>query len=221
MTRTGLTTAIAALVLCAGAATASAQSSGSGRGLEVGVGALWNGRTPLASGNGTETTSTGGAFNLFTTSTTLGAVTAGEVLVGWHLSHQFQVFVDGSYGRRQLRIEAANDAESAQPLTATEQLEQFTITGGAMWRFARSGWSPFVRGEGGTLRQRHEDKTLVESGRVFMVGAGVDVPLASRGGGKAIGLRIDARAVARSKNFALNPTKEIAPAAGVALFIQF
>ena len=199
------------------AAPATAQSGGSAGAIDVAVGALYMNRSPLTSGDANETTPTGGSFTLFSTSTTLTAMTGGELHVGVHMTRHLELFGAASFGSRQLRIEATNDKENAAAVTASERLQQFTFTGGALWFLSASRVAPFLSAEAGQLRELHEDKTLVESGLVYMAGAGVSMLLADRG---SVGLRLAGRAVVRSKQFLLD-TKKVSPAVGVSVFVRF
>ena len=217
MTRPAIIATIVLAVLVAAAAPAAAQSRRSAGAIDVAVGALYMNRSPLTSGDAKETTPTGGSFSLFSTSTTLAAMTGGELHVGVHMSRRLELFGAGSFGSRQLRIEATNDNENAAAVTASERLQQFTFTGGALWFLSASRVAPFLSAEAGQLRELHEDKTLVESGLVYMAGAGVSVAFADRG---SAGLRLAGRAVVRSKQFLLD-TKRVSPAVGVSVFFRF
>ena len=217
MTRPAMIATIGLAVLVAVAAPAAAQSGGSAGAIEVAAGGLYMNRSPLTSGDAKETTPTGASFSLFSTSTTLSAMTGGELHVGVYLSRHLELFGAASFGSRQLRLEATNDTENAAALTATERLQQFTFTGGALWLLSESRVAPFLSAEAGQLRQLHEDKTLVESGLVYMAGAGVNMRVTERG---SAGLRLAGRAVVRSKQFLLD-TKKVSPAVGVSVFVRF
>jgi hypothetical protein len=217
MTRPAIIATIVLAVLVAAAAPASAQSGGSAGAIDVAVGALYMNRSPLASGDAKETTPTGGSFSLFSTSTTLAAMTGGELQMGVHMSRHLELFGAASFGSRQLRIEATNDKENAAAVTASERLQQFTFTGGALWFLGGSRVAPFLSAEAGQLRELHEDKTFVESGLVYMAGGGVSMLFAERG---SAGLRLAGRAVVRSKQFLLD-TRRVSPAVGLSVFVRF
>lgn len=208
-------------ILGVSAASAGAQPAGSPGRIDVALGGLWMGRPPSITSDANETTSAASAFRLFTTSTTLGAMTAGEIHVGLHIGENLEVFGAGSLGSRQLSIAASADSENAAPVTATERLRQFTFTGGALWFFSQSRIAPFLSLEAGNLRELHEDKALLETGRVYMLGGGVNVPLSTLSDGDiGIGVRLNARGVMRSSGFLVG-SKKISPAAGVSLFVRF
>jgi hypothetical protein len=217
MTRSWITTTIVLVLLAINAAPAGAQSRGSAGALEIAVGGLWMNTSPLTTGDAKETMPNGQAFNLFTTSTSLTQMRAAEVQVGVHLGRHLEVFGAGSFGRRQLQISATNDVENAPAVTASERLEQYAFTGGVLWFLSQSRVAPFLSAEAGQLRELHEDKTLVESGLVYMAGGGINMAFSNGG---SVGARIAGRAVLRSQQFLLN-TKRIMPAVGVSLFVRF
>ena len=82
-----------------------------------------------------------------------------------------------------------------------------------------------MTGGGGYVRQRHERQTLVERGRIFHVGGGVKVPLASGAGAqkrvKQVGVRVDAGALVRTAGVALDNRAHVAPGVAAALFVRF
>ena len=223
MTRAGATTTTTLVValLAGGVAPARAQAGPQAGRIEIDAGPIWMGRSPLTSGDAQETTSTAGAFRLFTTSTTLTEMIGAEVRIGVPLGRSLEVFGAGSFGTRQLRIAATDDVENAVAVTAAERVEQVTVTGGVLWFVSRSRVAPFVSAEAGMLRELHEERTLVEGGRVYLVGGGVEFLLSTRNGGvKALGARVDARAVLRSKGFLLDGSR-LSPAIGVSVFTRF
>jgi|RhiMethySRZTD1v2_1073278.scaffolds.fasta_scaffold892339_2 hypothetical protein len=217
MMRPAMMTTVVLAVLAAAASPAAAQTRASAGLLDVAVGALYMNRSPLTSGDAKETTPTGESFSLFSTSTTLSAMTGAELHVGVHMTPGLELFGAASFGSRQLRIEATNDKENAAAVTASEKVQQFAFTGGALWFLSEARIAPFLSVEAGQLRELHEDKTLVESGLVYMAGAGVSMLFSDRG---AVGLRLAGRAVVRSKQFLLN-TKKVSPAVGVSVFVRF
>jgi hypothetical protein len=220
MSRLAIIAAVVAAALGADPTAAAAQPAASPGAFEVALGASWIISSPLTSGTANETTPTGGAFPLFTTSTTLSAVTAVEIQAGFHLGQRLNLFGAVSAGRRQLRIAVANDVENAAPVTATERLEQFTFSGGVLWALTESRLAPFISAEAGQLRQLHEEKTLVESGLVYMAGVGVNIQLTDPRADLGFGVRAHARAVLRSKQFLLN-TDRVSPSLNLSLFVRF
>jgi hypothetical protein len=218
-----------AAVVAAGighARPSAAQTPEPGR-FELGIGPLWMGRAPLGSIDANETTSAGGAFRLFSTSTELSSATGIEGRVGVHVWRRFEAEASASYGRPVLRTSVGNDAEGAAAVTATETLEQFTIGGGVVWYPPRPGigrgLAPFVTVNAGYLRQLDEAATLALTGHVYQLGGGVKYLFASRASSrvKGIGVRLDARVAARSGGVAFDPRTRYAAALGASLFARF
>jgi hypothetical protein len=205
---------------------ASAQSADVDAGrLEVAFGALWIGEQALGSTTATETTPTLGRLPLFTTTSTLAAAPAIEGRVGWRIARALTAEAEASYGQPDLKIAISNDFEGAPATTASERVQQFTIGGALVWslpiRIRRL--EPFVTGGAGYLRQLHENATLVQTGRYYQFGGGVMVLLASHPDSflKAMGLRVDARAVIRVNGVAFDSSAHAVPAAGASLFVRF
>ena len=82
---------------------------------------------------------------------------------------------------------------------------------------------PFVTGGVGHLRQMHEERTLSRPGCTISVGGGVKWLLFARPRGlvNAIGVRVDARAVVRTKGVAFDDGGHASPAVGASAFVRF
>ena len=213
--------AVAATVL-GGAVPARAQASDTGL-LEIAIGAAMTNGSTLSSGDGTETTSSGGAFTLFSTRTTLARAASAEMHLGVRLTRRFEVEGAVSYGKPRLRIAVTNDVENASLITATERVEEFAVTGGVLWYPAgfspESQVAPFVEVGAGYLRVLHEELTFVQDGREYLAGGGVKFVLHRGGAVRRVGFRVDARAIARNKG--LFSTTRVSPAVGASLFMRF
>src|SRR5262245_14590034 len=196
---------------------AAAQARAEAGTVEISAGGLYMNRLSLGSSDGKLTTGTGDAFPLFTTTTSLSAMTGGELQAGYRVSDHLEVFGAGGFGKRQLRIEAANDKENAPSLTASERLQEFVFTGGVRWLFSEGGrFSPFVTVEAGQARRLHEDKTLVETSLVYAAGAGVNMLFSDSG---SFGVRLTGRGIVRPDEFLLD-TKRVSPAVSIAVFMR-
>jgi hypothetical protein len=149
---------------------------------EGGFGIVWDGAQSLGTRTATETTGAGGTLPLFSTSSELGSAAGIDGRVGVRLSRSFVVEAEASYLKPQLRIAISADAEGAAPVTASETIEQFTIGANLRWMLPGRRWSPrfrpFALAGGGYLRQLHEQATLLETGRFYQFGAGVEALLA-------------------------------------------
>jgi hypothetical protein len=194
---------------------------------EIGLGPVWTGRLALGSADANETTSTGSTSRLFSTSTELAAVTGIEGRVGVRIFRRLEAEASASYGRAPLRTAFSNDIEGALSGTATESVDQFTIGGGVLWYFpprsSSSRLTPFVTGGAAYLRDLHEAATLVVGGRLFQGGGGIKYLLAARPAShlKGLGIRVDARVVARSGAVAFDNHARYAPGLGASLFTRF
>jgi hypothetical protein len=218
---------VAAFAIASAAAAArdaAAQSPVQSGRLELSAGAAWMGRETFGSADAAETTPSGGAFRIFSTSTELGSVPAFDARVGVRVAGTLVAEADASYGRPELRTTISNDVESAPPVTAVERVQQFTIGGGATWYVpAAMRIVPFVSGGGGYLRQLHEGALLVETGTYYQVGGGVAYLFGSGTAGrvKLTGVRVEVRAMTTSGGVAFDGGRHTAPAVAASLFVRF
>jgi hypothetical protein len=195
--------------------------------IEVGIGVRWIGHEALGERTATETTGAGGASPLFSTHSDLGSVAGVDGRVGVRLTRTLVAEGEASYLKPQLGIAISADAEGAAPLTATETIQQFTIGGSVAWRLPGRRWSPrfapFVQAGGGYMRQLHEQATLVEAGRYYQFGGGVNAVLVTTRHfhAKGIGVRADLRALVRSEGVRFDHGSKVSPAAGASLFVRF
>jgi hypothetical protein len=147
--------------------------------------------------------------------------------VSVRLLQSLEAEVEASYGRPQLKVTISSDIENAPEVTAAESLQQFTIGVGMVWYVpfhkASSRLAPFVFGGAGQLRQVHEERTVLETGQYYQVGGGVKWLLFTRPRGlvDAGGLRVDARAVVRTKGVAFDEGAHLSPALGASAFLRF
>jgi hypothetical protein len=222
--------ALAAVVVCVLAVPpARAQTpspTGSGR-IEASVGALSIGRQSLGAADMTETTPTGGGLKIFTTSSELSSVFGWEGRFALRVLHSLEVEVQGSYGHPEVRVAITGDSEGAAAVTAVETVQQYTIGGGAVWypplTLFASRLVPFVTGGMGQLRQMHQDRILLETGRYVQVGGGVKFFFFSRPRGfvNALGARLDVRALVRTRGLAFDESGHASPAVGVSALMRF
>jgi len=213
------------LVAALAAVEASAQPSapGSGR-IEVSAGAAWIGTQSYGAADASETTPTNTAFRLFSTASELGSAPLFGARVGVRVAGTLVVEGDASYGRPELRVTTSSDVESATGVTATEPIQQYMIGGGATWYFPTANRIlPFVTGGGGYLRQLHDRKLLVDTGRYYQFGGGVVYLFTSRPdhGLKATGVRLDARAVVFKNGVAFDGGSHVAPSIAGSFLVRF
>jgi hypothetical protein len=167
------------------------------RRLEVSVGAGFLTGAALGQQPANERAASGTPYRLFDTDTDLSSSLFFGLRLGFALTPRLSIEGAASLGQPELRTSISGDAEGAEPLTAVEQVDQYTFDGGIVYRFGglRSGLVPFVSAGAGYQRQRHEGDTLIEGGGLFYAGGGVTHWLTVRKQGtvKAMGLRGDAR----------------------------
>lgn len=219
---------MAATIAMTCASTAGAQSSAPidpGR-FEVGVGLRWTGRASFGSREANETTSAGTPSTIFTTSSELASASGIEGRAGIHLTRRLRAEAAGSYGTPQFVTRVTLDIESSTPVRATERIQEFTIQGAMVWDLAvpRLGarTTPFVSAGAGYLRQLHAGGVLAASGQVYEIGGGVKHLVVSRDHArlKGIGVRADARVVARAKGVAIDRRTHLSPVLGASIFIR-
>lgn len=194
---------------------------------EFAIGPIWVGRQVLGSSDANLTTGAGGSLRLFSTSTELAAAAGLEVRAGVRVTRALEVEASASYAKPQLRTVVTSDMENSASVTATDTIQQFTVGGGIVWypapRRSSSRLVPFVTGGAAYLRQLHASATLAETGQMYQVGGGLKYLLALRPRAhvKGVGVRVDARAVVRSKGIAFDDRKYFSPAVGTSLFVRF
>jgi hypothetical protein len=206
-------------------AYAQAVSEERGR-FELAAGASWTGRESFSSRDASETAPAGGRSRLFSTSAELAPSPGVEARAGVTLTRVLQVEVSSSYGRPQLRTTISNDVENAATFTAGERVRQFTVDGAVVlrlprWRVGRRS-VPFLSAGAGYMRQLHEGETLSATGRTYHLGGGLKILLTSRPKGmKGLGLRVDARALIRTKGVAFDTSAHVSPVLAASLFVRF
>jgi hypothetical protein len=222
--------AIAVLLTAMHVTSASAQSGTAVPGrLEFGGGILFVGAQSLGSRDATLTTGAGSTLRLFSSTSDLRAAAGLEGRVAVKVTRTLDVHASMSYAKPQLTTRVTNDTEDSTGATASESVQQYLVGGGIVWYVARRGSGsrirPFIGAGAAYLRQLHDGATLVATGQSYDVGGGVKVLFAARTAPrqrmKAAGVRLDARAVVRTKGITFDGRRSIAPAAGASLFVRF
>jgi len=169
------------------------------RRVELGVGGGLAGGLSLGTRDASllSNNASGSPFRLFATDTRLSPAGVVEGRVGYRLTPRLMLEAALTVGWPRLTTALSADAESAPSVDATENLTEYVVTGGAVWRFAagsRRRWTPFVSGGAGVARDVHDGQSLIESGVDSYVGGGLIYPLgSSRTAAPRSGLRLDAR----------------------------
>lgn len=220
---------VAAPMVAAAGGTASAQPRSAGRParVELGVGLTWIGVASIGGSDANETTPGGGSSRLFSTSTDLGAAPGVDARVGVRLTDLLQIEGAASYSTPSVRTTIGNDVETSDLTIATEAVKQIVVEADVLVFLSRQRagkrGTPFISAGAGYLRQLHEGATLVQTGRTFQAGGGVKFVLAARNRSplKTVGVRADARAVARVSGVTLDGRTHLSPALGAGLFFGF
>jgi hypothetical protein len=195
--------------------------------VEVSFGGLWMGGQALGNADANETTGAGSAFRVFTSDSALGSGTGIEGRIAVRLLRSLEAEVSSSYATPKLTITVGNDIENAPAVTAVETIQQITVGGGALWYLPTKAlarrFAPFAAGGAGYMRQVHETGTLIDAGRFVQVGGGFKYLLFGHANRhvKALGVRVDVRALLRTRGVAFDEKAHAAPALGAAAFLRF
>jgi hypothetical protein len=196
---------------------------------EATLGALWLGGGELGSGDA-ELRQSGtppSDFTLFATETSVEAAPGFDGRVAFWVTRSIAIEAGFVMTRPVIGTRVTGDVENAGDLTLEEDLEQYFVDVGAVLLLDRfrigERTVPFVSGGGGYLRQLHEGRTLVETGQVYHIGAGVRHWLRVRDTGflRAAGLRVDARAYMLVNGVAFESGARPHGAISGALFLTF
>jgi hypothetical protein len=217
------------VVLLAGSAHAQSSESPAPRAhhVTISAGALWSGSYSIGDTPATLRSGTTGAtpppFTLFATESTIDQAAGFVIRAGFALTPSITIEGGGSFSRPSLSTQISQDAEQAAAAVASEPLQQYVFDAGALWYLPvhlGSRARLFAAGGGGYLRQLHEERTLVETGRVYYAGTGVNIWL--RGGHaptKSFGLRTDVRANWRQDGIEFGGKTRVFPTVTVLVFL--
>ena len=163
-------------------------------------------------------------FVLFTTKGRQDSALGGGVTLAARLSRRFSV--EGSFlvARPSLEITIPNDVEPLPDIVVEGRLTEYLFEGSVVADLVSGAkWSTFIMGGAGYLRQLHDQRALVDNGRVYHVGGGVKYRLRSSPARfvKGLGLRAQARLLVRDEGFSLEGQNRPALNVGAGLFAQF
>jgi hypothetical protein len=142
-------------------------------------------------------------FTLFRADSHLENAAGFEARVGYVVTRFVTVEVGGTYATPRLAVAITGDAE-ADAATVAEEVSQYTVDVSGVvqlpWPALGRRATTYAIGGGGYVRQLHEDRLLVETGRSFHVGGGVRYWFRGGSGrGRALGVRGDARYVRQTR----------------------
>jgi hypothetical protein len=151
-------------------------------------------------------TPTGSPVTLFDTDSAILPGPGAELRLGWRVFRGVYAEATGGLGVNSIEARVSGDIEQAPAIAVSSTLTQITIEGGALielptLRLPAGNLVPFVDGGGGYLRQVHEKRILIETGRTMYVGAGLKWRSAAarpRGLVQRLVVRADARVVSRT-----------------------
>lgn len=147
-------------------------------------------------GGGTE------SLTLFRAESAFDLAAGVDVRVGYALTPWLAIEVGGTLARPQLTVSVTGDTEALAQVDVTERVSEYAVGASGLvylpYRFGGRG-RPYVIGGAEYLRQLHDDRLLVETGRLAFAGGGVRYWL--RGAmrpGPAVGVRGEASLVFRT-----------------------
>jgi len=203
-------------------------------GIDVAVGGRWLFGAALGSADANATTAAGEDFRLFSTRSERGGMPTIEGRIGVPLWRSMRAEAAVSFGVSNVLTRVSSDVEGVPDVTVRESIHEFTVEGSALAELARrrpgARAVPFAMAGVGYLRDLHEGRTVVETGALYHVGAGVTYVLGgargprSAGGDpltRSLGLRADARVVIRTGGASLTGRALVTPAIGASLFLRF
>ena len=140
-------------------------------------------------------------FTLLRAESTIGRAPAVEGRVAVGVTRYFAVEVGGAYATPDLGVTVSQDVEFSGSAFASERIQQYVIDVSGIYQLPLSlgaRMRPYVFAGGGYLRQLHEGRLLVDTGRSLHGGGGVQYWLRLPSAGRGIGVRGEARLVRRT-----------------------
>lgn len=142
-----------------------------------------------AAGVGTLTPS---PFLLFTAAAMLESGPRAELAVAVPVTPTLAIEVLGTAARPTLATAISRDAEGAPTTTVAEDVDDYTVGARLLYDVPRLAIGrrarPYLLAGGAYLRQLHEDRVLVETGRVWTAGAGLRLWLVGAQPGRSLGV---------------------------------
>lgn len=166
-------------------------------------------------------------FTLLRAESEIDPAIGADLRVALPLTDVVAIEVAGGYASPQLGVRVSQDPEVTAGAFVSERLSQYTVDvtalyllpGRTLGRRAR----PYLLGGGGYLRQLHEGRLQVETGRTLHAGGGVMYWL--RGGRamsrRSFGVRGDVRYIYRDGGIDFEDRRRGYPAVSVLAFGQF
>ena len=230
MTRAGVRQCLmCATIVALSGTVAAAQSAPAFRRLQITVAAgasLANGY-PVGDVTATlrrNTTGTATPFTLLSAESRVERASGFEARLGLALSRAFAVELGGSYSQPQLGVTVSADPEASAGAFASERIHQYIVDVSGVYqlpvtlgRRARV----YAIGGGGYLRQLHDGRLLVDTGKTIHAGAGLQYWIRRAQTGRSLGARAEGRLVRRLGGVEFEERARSFPAISILGFIGF
>lgn len=195
--------------------------------VELGGGLLWAGGFDLDSLPALLTANAGNQappVTLFGTETRVGSIAGLKGRVGFFLSSTVSLEAGVAVSRPVVGVRVFDDFENAPPLTIEQTMTRYAFDGSILlhprrWALTGGRATPFVIAGAGYLRELHEARELIETGRSYHAGAGVKYWLTQ--GRRRLGLRGDALLVLRDGAYGSEAQRRAHPSLGATLTYLF
>jgi hypothetical protein len=216
----GVASAVALLAVLV--VPARAQTAGRN---EAAIGGFWLGAMSLGRSSADLDRSGGGSLPIFRSDVRMGPGAGVEVHAGRALTGRLSVEGTGTWTLMEIRTRVSGDLEDAPAATLTTDVSRLAVEVSALWTVrGHARRSIFVRAGGGWMRELAGGLTLAEDGAIGNIGGGVKYwwRNPAQGRGRRMGVRVDGRAVLRSRGANLGSgTVRMAPAASASLIVGF
>ncbi len=208
---------------------AAAQSPGSSGRIELGAGVGWASGYDLGSSTAelvrNQVTSSM-PFPLFTTASRIHSTSAVGAWIGVKVTPALAIEGRLSRGRPTFRTVVSGDDELLTTTSAEERLTRYELDASVIWHLTRAAFRggrgmPYVGGGAGYLRELHEGRVAIETGRQYHAAAGVKYRLFERQSAavKALGVRGEVRMQIRDGGVDLEDTRRRTTSVSIGLFI--
>ena len=216
-----------AAVLCASSVPAAAQTARRAVRLpsfELGGGVTWAGSFtgPSRAAELTRNEQASGGFDLFRFSSEVTNGPGAGAWIGYHVTRMIALEGAFRYSKPELAYRLTGDLENAPDATATETLERYAFTGSLVLHLRRVDgrrFVPFVAAGAGYIRDLHELRELVETGREYHAVGGVKYWFGA--GHRRLGLRAQAGVTMSDGGFDFREDPRTVPTAAVGLLYLF
>ncbi|CAN5867081.1 hypothetical protein BH24ACI4_BH24ACI4_20330 [soil metagenome] len=173
-----------------------------GGSVELGGGGAWVQGFEIESPTAQLSRATGAQrFDLFSTDADVQRFTGAHLRAGVYLTSSISVEGGVRYATPVMSIRLSGDVESAEETVATQTLSHYVFDGSVLLHFNGAAFAggrgvPFVSVGGGQVRELHEGRELVETGRAVHGTAGLKYWLGT--GRRRVGLRAEIGVVSRA-----------------------